>query len=139
MYSPTSYLESLIASQLEVYIEDFDSHVLSLGLWSGQIKLSDLRLKQQVFPIGTRYSVHIDYATIESADISVPWAQLMSGKVKASIENIDIVCSLRELDLADPDDHEEFLRRRAQVFDEKLVLANKIIVGVYYLTFYFSR
>jgi hypothetical protein len=133
MYSPTRYLESLIAAQLDAYIEDFDSHDnVSLGLLSGQINFEDLRLKKQSFPIGTRYSLQIDFATIDRADISVPWAQLMSGKVSATIENVCIICSLRELDFRDPDDHREFLRRRDGLFDEKLVILFFIVDIVTY-------
>lgn len=134
MYSPTRYLESLIAAQLDAYIEDFDSHDnVSLGLLSGQINLQDLRLKKQSFPIGTRYSLQIDFATIDNADISVPWAQLMSGRVSATVENVSIICSLRELDLRDPEDHKEFLRRRDGLFDDKLVI---IYFKIYVINFH---
>ncbi len=44
-----SHLEGLIASYLSAFVEEYDSTSLSIGIWQGHIKLTNLKLKPQAF------------------------------------------------------------------------------------------
>ena len=122
MYSPTGYLENIITSHLEAFVENLDSNIVSLGLWSGNINLKDLNIKKQIIPIGLRHNLLLEFGSISSLDISVPWTQLTSGKISLSIKNVIFIFRIKELDLRDSNDHSEFLKRRETWLGSKLVI-----------------
>ena len=109
MFAPTKYLEDLISTQLEAFIENFDMSAqqgLSIGLWSGEIKLKNLKLKRQVIPMGYRTNLILEStSSISNLDLSIPWTSLASGKVGVVISELQVVLRVAELDLMDPDDN----------------------------------
>ena len=108
-----------------------DQKGLSIGLWSGQIKLNNLKLKRQVIPMGFRTNLILEpSSSISSLDLSIPWTSLASGKVSAIISDLQVVLRVSELNLLDPNDHAEFLKRRAEAIDSKIKNVNSEILKV---------
>ncbi len=112
MYSPSQYLTGIILDHLKDYIENFDPAQLSVGLWSGEIKLSDLNLKKLKWNYGLRHYIQLEYATINKLEVKIPWAKLYSGVIETNIEDINIVLRLYELNMHSDEGVDSFLDRQ---------------------------
>ena len=100
--NPFNFVEGLISEHLKTYIENYDRKQLSIGLWNGQVKLKNIMLKQSNFDVGSRSTISLECAFMESVEVFVPWTQLHSGNVKVTIENVNIVAKLFQLDVRIP-------------------------------------
>ncbi|QPG76144.1 hypothetical protein FOA43_003530 [Brettanomyces nanus] len=87
-------LESLVATILNrtlgTYVENFDPAQLNIGIWSGDVKLRNLKLKEESLdrlglPIALRFG-HLGELTLQ-----IPWSNLKSKPVKVIIENAYIL------------------------------------------------
>ena len=85
-----SILESVLNRVLGQYIENLDSKDLSVSIWGGDIQLSDINLKRDIF---AQFKVPLDliFGQIGDLHIKVPWKNLGSSPVEVTIENIQIV------------------------------------------------
>ena len=86
-----SHLESLLASYLSEFVEEHDSTSLSFGIWQGHIKLTNLKLKPQVFDVGDNIPMILEYGVIKEVQIIVPWAQIQSGNVTVIVDKVHLV------------------------------------------------
>lgn len=93
MYTPKAYLEEQIYNLLDDLVEDFDPESLQVGLWSGNVQLSDITLKGGVhsWDLGQGMQITLEYGYVEDATLQVPWASLQSGNIKGSLENVALV------------------------------------------------
>jgi len=89
-------LESLVASILNrtlgQYVENFDPAQLNIGIWSGDVKLRDLKLKQESLdrlglPIALKFG-HLGQLTLQ-----IPWSNLKSKPVKIIVEDMFLLAS----------------------------------------------
>lgn len=84
-------LESLVASILNrtlgSYVEDFDPNQLNIGIWSGDAKLRDLKLKKEALDrIGLPLSLKLGH--IGQLTLQIPWSNLGSKPVRILIEDV---------------------------------------------------
>ncbi|KAL3231388.1 Intermembrane lipid transfer protein VPS13 [Nakaseomyces bracarensis] len=93
-------LESLAASLLNrvlgSYVENFDPAQLNVGIWSGDVKLRNLKLRQDCLdslnlPLDVKFGVLNDLALV------VPWSSLKNNPVKIIIEDCFLLCSPRDI------------------------------------------
>ena len=92
MYSPSTKLTATLQKYLR-----FDPEQLSIGLWSGNLRLHDVELREEVFD-------HPDYtmvsATIGSLNASIPWRTLMISTATVELGDVTIVLAPKSPDLA---------------------------------------
>ncbi|RLV92227.1 Vacuolar protein sorting-associated protein 13 [Spathaspora sp. JA1] len=109
--------ESLVANLLNrflgSYLENFDPKQLNIGIWSGDVKLTDLRLKKESLdkfklPIDVKFG-HLGVLTLQ-----IPWSNLKSKPVRIIIEDLYILASpiiLRDYDAAEEEQRSEALKQ----------------------------
>ncbi|CEP23102.1 Vacuolar protein sorting-associated protein 13 AltName: Full=Suppression of the onset of impotence protein 1; AltName: Full=Vacuolar protein-targeting protein 2 [Cyberlindnera jadinii] len=89
-------LESLVASILNrflgSYVENFDPKQLNIGIWSGDVKLRDLRLKKETLD---KFELPLDvhFGHLGELTLQIPWANLKAKPVKVFIENVYLLAS----------------------------------------------
>ena len=74
------------------YVENFDPAQLNIGIWSGDVKLRDLKLKQESLdrlglPIALKFG-HLGQLTLQ-----IPWSNLKSKPVKIIVEDMFLLAS----------------------------------------------
>ncbi|EGW35577.1 uncharacterized protein SPAPADRAFT_131526 [Spathaspora passalidarum NRRL Y-27907] len=109
--------ESLVANLLNrflgSYLENFDPKQLNIGIWSGDVKLTDLRLKKESLdkfklPIDVKFG-HLGVLTLQ-----IPWSNLKSKPVRIIIEDLYILASpiiLRDYDAAEDEERSQLLKQ----------------------------
>lgn len=97
--------ESLVANLLNrflgSYIENFDPKQLNIGIWSGDVKLKNLRLKKDSLD---RFKLPIDvkFGHVGELTLQIPWSNLKGQPVKVIIEDVYLLASpiiLNDFDL----------------------------------------
>ena len=86
-----AHLESLIASYLSAFVEEYDSTSLSIGIWQGHIKLTNLKLKPLSLDARDDLPVKLEFGMIGEMQIIVPWAQLQSGNITVIVDKVHLV------------------------------------------------
>lgn len=112
--------ESLVANLLNrflgSFIENFDPKQLNIGIWSGDVKLKNLRLKKESLD-KFKLPVDVKFGHLGELTLQIPWSNLKSKPVKVIIEDVYILASpiiLQDIDI------EEEERRELLVKKEKL-------------------
>lgn len=83
--------ESLVAGILNrvlgSYIENFDSNQLNIGIWSGDVKLKNLRLKKESLD-ELKLPINVKFGHIGELSLSIPWSNLKGKPVKIVVEDV---------------------------------------------------
>ncbi|EGV63967.1 Vacuolar protein sorting-associated protein 13 [Yamadazyma tenuis] len=120
--------ESLVANLLNrflgSYIENFDPKQLNIGIWSGDVKLSNLRLKKDSLdrfnlPINVKFG-HLGHLILQ-----IPWSNLKGKPVKIIIEDLYLLASpiiAGEFDLEEEKQKE--IRIKLEKLDHLSILEN---------------
>jgi vacuolar protein sorting-associated protein 13A/C len=91
-----SVVANLLNKYLKDYVDNFDPTTLNIGVWSGDINLSNLSLKSSAFdafnlPISV-FKGHIGHFVLK-----IPWTSLGSSSVVATIEDLYLVTVPKKL------------------------------------------
>ncbi|CCE83218.1 Piso0_003790 [Millerozyma farinosa CBS 7064] len=111
-----SLVANLVNRFLGSYIENFDPKQLNIGIWSGDVKLHNLRLKKESLD-KFRLPVDVKFGHLGELTLQIPWSNLKSKPVKVIIEDVYLLASPV---LADEYDEEEEKRRELSLKREKL-------------------
>lgn len=83
--------ESLVADVLNrfigEYVENLDSSQLNIGIWGGDVVLRDLKLKETCLD-SLDLPVRTIYGHLGKLVLKIPWKNLYSGSVEASIDSL---------------------------------------------------
>ncbi|KAH9459830.1 hypothetical protein Pst134EB_008053 [Puccinia striiformis f. sp. tritici] len=101
-----SVVSSVLNQVLSAYVENFNPKQLNVGIWGGDIKLKDLKLKKGALD-KFRLPVDVLDGSISSLVLTVPWTALGSRPVKAVIENIYLLAVPRSEDNFDAEEDEK--------------------------------
>lgn len=113
-------LEGLVSTLLNrflgMYVKNFDTTQLNIGIWSGDVKLKNLELRREALD-----QLHLPLNVIEGylgeLTLSIPWSNLRSKPVKVNIEDVFLLAAPRMDTEFDPEDE----KRRAHALKiEKL-------------------
>ncbi|QLL30358.1 hypothetical protein HG536_0A01750 [Torulaspora globosa] len=92
-------LESLAATLLNrilgSYVENFDPTQLNLGIWSGNVRLTNLKLRKDSLD-GLSLPVDVKFGVLGELLLTVPWSSLKNKPVKISIEDCYLLCTPRD-------------------------------------------
>ncbi|BFZ57125.1 Vacuolar protein sorting-associated protein 13 [Savitreella phatthalungensis] len=111
-------LEGLVAQLLNrflgAYIDGFDPKQLNVGIWSGDVKLRNLKLKREALD---KFKLPIDVSAgyVGELTLSIPWSNLAKKPVKVFIDNVFLLAAPKidqEYDEADD-------RRRARALKQE--------------------
>ncbi|AMD21022.1 HEL259Cp [Eremothecium sinecaudum] len=103
-------LESLAAGLLNrflgSYVENFDPKQLNVGIWSGDVKLRNLKLRKESLD-ALNLPIDVLFGFLGVLTLSVPWSNLKNEPVKIVIENVYMICSPRDVVNIDPAEQAE--------------------------------
>lgn len=121
-------LESVLASVLNrflaSYVDGLNTNQLNVGIWSGDVKLRNLRLKTSALD-KFRLPIDVKEGYLGDLTLSIPWSNLKGKPVRVLVENVYLLASPRNAN-ANVDEAEEDERAQA-VKQEKL--ANAELLG----------
>ncbi|KAK6198690.1 vacuolar sorting [Scheffersomyces amazonensis] len=112
--------ESLVATLLNrflgAYIENFDPKQLNIGIWSGDVKLKNLRLKKESLD-KFKLPIDVKFGHVGELTLQIPWSNLKGKPVRVIIEDVYVLAS--PIILEEYDEEEE-KARQIQVKLDKL-------------------
>lgn len=128
--------ESLVATLLNrflgSYIEDFDPKQLNIGIWSGDVKLKNLRLKKESLD-KFKLPIDVKFGHLGELTLQIPWSNLKSKPVKVIIEDVYLLASpiiIEEFDLEE-EQRRDLERKKEKIADldaiDKMSNSNKEI------------
>ncbi|AGO11202.1 AaceriACL064Cp [[Ashbya] aceris (nom. inval.)] len=111
-------LESLAAGLLNrflgSYVENFDPKQLNVGIWSGDVKLRNLKLRKESLD-ALNLPIDVEFGFLGDLTLSVPWSNLKNEPVKIIIEDVYVVCRPGDIwDVPPEDQAERELRAKLQ-------------------------
>lgn len=80
-------LESVLNKVLGQFIQDLDKNALSVSVWSGNISLKNVRLKNDLFQ-QFKLPLQMVFGQIGNLTITVPWKAIGSKPVDVVVENV---------------------------------------------------
>ena len=113
-------LEGLVATLLNrflgMYVENFDTKQLNIGIWSGDVKLRNLQLRK-----GALDQLHLPLNVVKGhlgqLILQIPWSNLRGKPVRVTIEDVFLLAAPKQ----DAEyDHEEEEARAYSLKMEKL-------------------
>lgn len=108
-----SIVATLINRFLGSYIENFDSKSLNIGIWSGDVRLTNLTLKKESLD-KFKLPLDVKFGHLGKLTLLIPWSNLKGKPVKVVIEDVYLLAS--PIILADYDADED--NRRAQAIKQ---------------------
>lgn len=109
-------MAGLLNRVLGMYVRNFDPKQLTVGIWSGEVKLRNLELKKEALD-----QLHLPLNVVEGhlgeLTLSIPFRNLRGQPVKVNIENVFLLAAPREDANYDAEEEE---RREHAVKMEKL-------------------
>ncbi|KAK6464505.1 vacuolar sorting [Scheffersomyces coipomensis] len=111
--------ESLVANLLNrflgSYIENFDPKQLNIGIWSGDVKLKNLRLKKESLD-KFKLPIDVKFGHLGELTLQIPWSNLKGKPVRIIIEDVYLLAS--PIILQDYDEEEDKKRELNLKFDK---------------------
>lgn len=120
-----SVVSSVLNQVLSAYVENFNPKQLNVGIWGGDIKLKNLKLKRGALD-KFRLPVDVVEGSIGSLVLTVPWTALGSRPVKAVIEDIYLLAVPASESKFDPqeDDRRKQASKMEKLKNSELLLTS---------------
>lgn len=91
-------LESLVSALLNrflgAYVENFDPTQLNVGIWNGDVKLRNLRLRKDSLD-ALDLPIDVKFGYLGELTLLIPWSSLKNKPVKIIIEDVYMLCAPR--------------------------------------------
>ncbi|TIC36939.1 hypothetical protein E3Q08_04156 [Wallemia mellicola] len=120
-------LEGVVAGLLNrflsAYIDNLDYSQLNVGIWSGDVKLKNLKLRKSALD-KFRLPVDVNEGYLGELTLSIPWSNLKGKPCKVTIDNVYLIALPAGASQFDP---EEDQRRAQQVKQERLESAEILL------------
>lgn len=124
-------LEGVLASVLNrflaPYVDGLNTNQLNVGIWSGDVKLRNLRLKRSALD-KLRLPIDVKEGYLGQLTLSIPWSNLKGKSVRVLIENVSLLAAPRDASVAVDEDEEE--ERQQALKQEKLAQSEVISAGL---------
>ncbi|KAF9963917.1 hypothetical protein BGZ65_006327 [Modicella reniformis] len=101
--------ESLVAGLLNQfvgpYVTNLNVNQLNIGIWNGDVKLKNLRLKKDALD---KFNLPIDVVEgyLGELTLSIPWSNLKSTPVKVYVNNVYLLCAPKGESEVDPEEED---------------------------------
>jgi len=124
-------LEGVLATVLNrflaAYVDGLNTNQLNVGIWSGDVKLKNLRLKRSALD-KLRLPIDVKEGYLGQLTLSIPWSNLKGKSVRVLVENVSLLAAPRDASVA-VDEAEEDERSQA-VKQQKLAQAELLSSGI---------
>lgn len=122
-------LESLVANILNrtlgAYVENFDPNQLNIGIWSGDVTLSNLKLKKESLD-KLELPLSLKCGHLGTLTMQIPWSNLKSKPVKILIQDCYLLVSaVHQTKFDKSAERERELRVKRQKLQELEILAEQ--------------
>ncbi|CAI5759546.1 unnamed protein product [Candida verbasci] len=97
---------NLLNRILGAYLENFDPKQLNIGIWSGDVKLKNLRLKKESLD-KFKLPIDVKFGHLGELTLQIPWSNLKGKPVKIIIEDLYVLASPIILTNFDPEEEEK--------------------------------
>ncbi|CAD8058857.1 unnamed protein product [Paramecium sonneborni] len=87
-----SLLEKVLNSVLGQFIEGFDAQNLHIGIWSGEVIISNVSLKAEIIKM-LELPIRLCFSHIGKLKLNVPWKSLTSSPVEVMLTDLYIIIS----------------------------------------------
>ena len=87
-----SFLEKLIINKFGQFISGLDRNKLHLAIWSGNIVIEDVNLKQDILEMFD-IPVNLRFSTIGKLQLQIPWSSLSKTPVEIILDKILIIAT----------------------------------------------
>jgi len=94
------YVENILASVLEEYVDRFDESSLEIGIWEGDVALTNLTFKQMEWNLSPGINLALEYGHVEKVQVQIPWMELRSGNVSAIVDTCHVMLRVKIVDAA---------------------------------------
>ncbi|WPK23425.1 hypothetical protein PUMCH_000665 [Australozyma saopauloensis] len=111
-----SIVATLLNRLLGAYIENFDSKQLNIGIWSGDVRLKNLKLKKESLD-KFKLPLDVKFGHLGELTLQIPWSNLKGKPVKVIVEDVYLLAAPIILTEYDADDDE---RREQQLKQDRL-------------------
>lgn len=111
-------LESVLASVLNrflaSYVDGLNTSQLNVGIWSGDVKLKNLRLKTSALD-KFRLPIDVKEGYLGDLTLSIPWSNLKGKPVRVLVENVYLLAAPKsssdEVDEAEEEEREQAMKQ----------------------------
>jgi hypothetical protein len=118
--------ENFVFDILDNYVDNCDANAIKLNLWEGNVKLTDLILKEQYFPVDNHSSVTLESGSIGLLELAIPWTSLSTGNVAVELRDVELTLSLNNLTYLRTSDgsyhHQSPIDKLNYLIEEELLL-----------------
>lgn len=119
-----SLVADLLNKYLGEYVDNLDRSQLKIGIWGGDVVLKDLCLKQSALD-ELDLPVKTVYGYLGKLTLKIPWKNLYSAPVEASVENLFLLVAPNTEIKYDPVKEEKWKQEAKQAEIEKVEAAKK--------------
>ncbi|WFD42049.1 Vacuolar protein sorting-associated protein 13 [Malassezia psittaci] len=105
-------LASVLNRVLSAYVDNLSTSQLNVGIWNGDVKLKNLRLKRTALE-KLHLPIDVKEGYLGQLTLFIPWSNLKGKPVRVLIENVSLLASPREAS-AEIDEEEEEKQKQAQ-------------------------
>ncbi|CAK68476.1 unnamed protein product (macronuclear) [Paramecium tetraurelia] len=88
-------IENILQQVLGEYIDGLDQQSLKVGIWSGEAKIENLRLKPDAF-IKLDLPFLVKYSKLGTLNLNIPWKNLASAPIKANLDTLYLILNPQE-------------------------------------------
>ena len=81
-------IETVIAKVLSPYLEGISRENLRLAIFSGNVRLNDLKVNPAILTELNMHEFVMDSATVASVVVSIPWTNPINGKIVIEVEGV---------------------------------------------------
>ncbi|EAZ62765.2 vacuolar sorting [Scheffersomyces stipitis CBS 6054] len=109
-----SLVANLVNRFLGSYIENFDAKQLNIGIWSGDVKLKNLKLKKESLD-KFKLPVDVKFGHLGELTLQIPWSNLKSKPVRVIIEDVYLLASpkiIKDFDIEEDNRRELELKKQ---------------------------
>ncbi|KAJ9479242.1 Vacuolar protein sorting-associated protein 13 [Pseudozyma hubeiensis] len=117
-------LASLLNRLLAAYVDGLNTSQLNVGIWSGDVKLRNLRLKTSALD-KFRLPIDVKEGYLGDLTLSIPWSNLKGKPVRILVENVYLLAAPKNSSV-EVDEQEEAQRAQAAKQEK---LANAELLG----------
>ncbi|CAD8067129.1 unnamed protein product [Paramecium primaurelia] len=110
-------LQRILFTYLGKFITGFDQTNLQLGIWSGNIVIENVALKQEIFA-DLELPLELKFSSIGRLIIKIPWNKLSSSPVEVVLEDILIVFNPLPQQRWNNDDSIQIKRKFSKLLDK---------------------
>ena len=120
-------LEGVLASVLNrflaSYVDGLNTNQLNVAIWSGDVKLRNLRLKRSALD-KLRLPIDVKEGYLGQLTLTIPWSNIKGKSVRMLIENVSLLAVPRDasvpVDEAEEDERQQALKQQKLIQSELL-------------------